>query len=134
MKDFFKTIGLAIGYDLLGNVLYLLLMILFGWMAHWWWIFIIVFGVGSISVLIGFGSFIAIPIAFFTNKWYGKLLAVLISIHLLYFSIHAVWTTDFIAEYSKEITVKILATIVFLAIFLPAAFVSFAPKNENTLQ
>lgn len=134
MKDFFKTIGLAIGYDLLGNVLYLLLMILFGWMAHWWWVFIIIFGVGSISVLIGFGSLIAIPVAFFTNKWYGKLLAVLISIHLLSFSIYAVWTTDFIAEYSKEITVKIMATIVFSYIFLPAIFLSFAKKDENSVQ
>ena len=129
MKDIFKTIGLAILYDLSGCVLYLLLIILFGWMAHWWWIFIILIGIGGIGTIIGLGQVISAFPALFTKNILGKILAVLITIHLLYFAIHAVWTTDFLAEHSKEITVKIIATTAFLAIYLPALLVTFSKKE-----
>jgi hypothetical protein len=131
MKTFLKTVGFAILYDLAGNIIYLLLMLVFAWMAHWWWIFIILIGIGSISWLIGFNEMLVGMAFILTRNWIGKILAVLISVHLLSFSLHAVWTTDFLAENAKEITVKIMASIVFIEVYLPCFFCVFLNSKKE---
>jgi len=130
MKNTLKTLGLALLYDFAGCILYILLMLFFGWMSHWWWIFIILIGIGSISSITGYARIISTFPIVFTKNLLGKILAILITIHLLYISIQGVWFADFAAEHAKEITVKIIATIAFLAIYLPALFVAFIPQKD----
>ena len=130
MKEFLKTIWAALFYYAVGGIAYLLLMMLFVWMAHWWWVFIILVGIGGISAFAGLAQMAGIAAIPLSKNWLGKILAILISAYLLCFSVHAVWTTDFSAEHAKEITVKIIATIVFILAYLPGAVVVFAPKEK----
>ena len=126
-----KTIGIAILYGIAGCIIYFLLMLLFAWMAGWSWLFIILVGIGGISSIAGIAQLVAIAAYPLSKNWLGRILAILISVYLLWLSIDAVWTTDFLAETAKEITVKIIATTVFAIAYLPCIFMVFAGKVEN---
>jgi hypothetical protein len=129
MKGFLKTIGFTGLYLLAGGIIYVLCMLLFAWMANWWWFFIIAVGIGGVSALIGLGQIAGVFIAPILNNWLGKILLIAASIYLLYFSIHAVWTTDFLSSDAKEITVRIIGTIVFASTYLPGVFAALFFKK-----
>jgi hypothetical protein len=131
MKKIFKTLLIAATYLAIGSIAYILLMMLFAWMASWWWFFIVVVGIGGISSIIGLGQLMGVVGIFFADNWLGKGLAALITIYLLYFSINAVWTTDFFAENAKEMTVKIIATITFLGIYLTWGIMAIIQPNTK---
>lgn len=125
LNETLKSIAFAALYLIAGNVLYLLLMILFAWMASWWWVFIVLFGIGGIASIAGISQMIGVFSIPLSKNLLGRLLAILITIHLLYFSIHATWTTDFLAENAKELTVRIIATIVFILTYTPLPLAVF---------
>lgn len=130
LKEIFSTIGIAIAYDLIGCLLYMLLMFLFAWMSHWWWFFIVVVGIGDLAILIGFSQMYSLLLIPLCNNIIGKVLAISIAIHLSYFSINAVWNADFLSDPSKEIAVKILATIVFCFTYVTAIPFTISYKNK----
>lgn len=131
MKSIIKTIGYAILYDLAGCCVYVPLMLLFACMAHWWYIFIILIGLGCMGLFIQLVLFSAAFTAVLKETLFGKILCTLITIHLLYFAIHSVWITDFKAEHEKEITVKIIATIIFSTAYLTVLFVTIFSTKET---
>lgn len=131
LNDYLKSIGFAVLYLFAGYIIYLLLMLVFAWMASWWWVFIILFGIGGIATILGFSQLVGIFSIPLSKNWLGKVLAILITIRLLYFTIYAVWTTDFLAVQSKEITVRVIATIVFIFTYLPLAFAVFDNEKQK---
>lgn len=131
LKDNLKSIGFAVLYLFAGNIVYLLLMLLFAWMASWWWLFIIIFGIGGIASILGFSQIVGIFSIPLSANWLGRILAILITVYLLYFSINAVWTTDFLAENAKEIVVKIIATIVFASTYIPMPIAVFNNTHND---
>jgi len=132
VKSFFTTIGIAILYDLIGCVVYFILMLLFSWMTHWWWFFIILIGIGDLALIIGIAQMYNMLIMPLCKNLFGKILTIFIVIHLAYFSMTALWTTDFNADEAKVLTVQIIATIVFASIYIPAIPVALFYKNDSS--
>jgi len=131
-KEIFYTIAFAALSLMVGFGVYLLLMLFFAWMASWWWVFIVLFGLVGIASIIGVGQIIGYIMIPLSKNWLGRVLAIMVTIRLLTFSIHAVWTTDFISDNAKEITIKVIATIVFIGTYLPLSFAVFDSKYSKT--
>ena len=126
IKRLFKALGLAVIFDISGSIIYLLFMLLFAWMSHWWWIFIVTIGIGQIVLLISLGQVINSLIILLCKDLFGKILAIIISLHLTSFALHAVWNAEFLANPTKTICVKIIASIVFVSIYIiPTLYTTF---------
>jgi hypothetical protein len=127
MKTFLKLFVLSFAMFLI----YLLLMLLFAWMVSWWWVFIIIVGVGGISSMIGFGQ-LAAPVAMsVTTNLFGRILLGIFASYYLWFSIDAVWGLELEGQDSKIMAVKIIATLVFAQVYLPYLITAVISPSSN---
>ncbi len=115
LKDFLKSI---VNYAIFG-VVYIALMALFAWMQSWNWFFIVVVGMGALYITIGFGGTASAIVVAWLKTTFGAIMTLLAALYMTYFSIHAVWTALPMST-GKEITVNIIATIVFVITYLIA--------------
>ena len=130
MKEILKTIGYAALYYLVGFVVFMLLMYFFAWMAKWWWFFIIVIGIFCMSSIIGIFQFVGVLPALLSRNIVGKIFTILITARLSYLSIYTAWMSNFWTTDAKQITVKVIATIVFASLYLPMLFLVFRGNDD----
>ena len=137
MKNFLKDLGWLIILGLACGIIYQLPIIFFGWMCTWkaWVIALVLVFIGSGLLAIGVacGGGLGVILTFRTPV--GIVLACIIILKNLIFSIRACWTAKVEPYTNKEIVIFIFATIFFLAAYIEMGYAlvsQYIDRKNNT--
>lgn len=131
VKEVLCTVWVSVVFAFVAFIVYLLLMMLFSWMVNWWWVFIIIIGIGGIASITGFSQAITTSkLESLAENILGRVLGVIAALNALISSICMIWAMNYASSESKIITVKIIGTLVFAGAYLPTIiYLIFVPKH-----